>query len=89
MVNFEPFPVLLVWMAGTALESRVAMADATSLPETCRHLRELDAAISAQRRLVAALKAQDLDTEVERRRLTQLLAELDSFLRELNLHHAA
>jgi hypothetical protein len=65
------------------------MADATDLSETCRRLRELDAAIGAQRRLIAELKVQDLDAGGERQRLTELLAELDTFLREFSLNHAA
>jgi hypothetical protein len=65
------------------------MADATDLPETCRRLRELEAAIGAQRKLVAELKAQDLDVDGERQRLMQLLAELDAFLHGLRLNEAA
>jgi uncharacterized coiled-coil protein SlyX len=48
--------------------------------EFCRRLRELEIAVSEQRKIVGALEARKLDTADERALLARLLEELDAAL---------
>jgi hypothetical protein len=55
-------------------------AEVPKLAVVCRQLKVLEDAIAAQRRTIANLEASRLDTASARRRLTELLEQLDRVL---------
>jgi len=52
-----------------------------TMRETCEHLRELEDAIVAQRKVIGNLERRGLECLSERERLAELLRNLDATLR--------